>query len=203
MISAENKAVNVEGKELNVIQTDAAINPGNSGGALENYSGAVIGINTAKTFATSSGSTAEGVGYAIPASVAVPILNELKENGSIEKPYLGITGQDITSQLSDLYRLPVGVLVTSVMDGSSAQQAGIQQGDVIVSYNDKTVLNMDNLVQFIEDSKVGDQVKLGIIRNGDTSVEVTTTLGNINAQPSTTQPSTIQPSTIQPSTPQN
>ncbi|MEA4973333.1 MAG: trypsin-like peptidase domain-containing protein [Candidatus Metalachnospira sp.] len=203
MISAENKAVNVEGKELNVIQTDAAINPGNSGGALVNYSGAVIGINTAKTFATSSGSTAEGVGYAIPASVAVPILNELKENGSIEKPYLGITGQDITSQLSDLYRLPVGVLVTSVMDGSSAQQAGIQQGDVIVSYNDKTVLNMDNLVQFIEDSKVGDQVKLGIIRNGDTSVEVTTTLGNINAQPSTTQPSTIQPSTIQPSTPQN
>jgi len=186
MISAENKTVNVEGKKLNVIQTDAAINPGNSGGALVNYSGAVIGINTAKTFSTSTGSTAEGVGYAIPASVAVPILNELKENGSIEKPYLGITGQDITSQLSDLYRLPVGVLVTSVMEGSSAEQAGIQQGDVIVSYNGKTVLNMENLVQYIEDSKVGDQVQLGIVRNGDTSVEVTATLGNINAQSSTT-----------------
>lgn len=195
MISAENKTVNVEGKQLNVIQTDAAINPGNSGGALVNYTGAVIGINTAKTFATSSGSTAEGVGYAIPASVAVPILNELKENGSIEKPYLGITGQDITSQLSDLYRLPVGVLVTSVMEGSSAEQAGIQQGDVIVSYNDKTVLNMDNLVQYIEDSKVGDEVTLGIVRNGDTSVEVTTTLGNINAQSSTS--SSVIPSITQ------
>lgn len=187
MISAENKTVNVEGKDLNVIQTDAAINPGNSGGALVNYSGAVIGINTAKTFATSSGSTAEGVGYAIPSSVAVPILSELKDNGSIEKPYLGITGQDITSQLSDLYRLPVGVLVTSVMEGGSAEQAGIQKGDVIVSYNDKTVLSMENLVQYIGESKVGDNVKLGIIRNGDTSVEVTTTLGNINAQPSTSQ----------------
>lgn len=185
MISAENKTVSVEGKQLNVIQTDAAINPGNSGGALVNYAGAVIGINTAKTFSTSSGSTAEGIGYAIPASVAVPILNELKQNGSIEKPYLGITGQDITSQLSDLYRLPVGVLVTSVMEGSSAEQAGIQQGDVIVSYNGKTVLNMDNLVQYIEDSSVGDEVKLGIVRNGDTSVEVTTTLGNINAQNTT------------------
>ena len=182
MISAENKTVNVEGKELNVIQTDAAINPGNSGGALVNYSGAVIGINTAKTFSTSSGSTAEGVGYAIPASVAVPILNELKENGSIEKPYLGITGQDITDQLSSLYRLPVGVLVTSVMDGSSAANAGIVEGDIIVSYNGKTILNMESLVQCVDESSVGDQVKIGIIRNGDTSVEVTATLGNVNAQ---------------------
>ena len=182
MISAENKTVNVEGKELNVIQTDAAINPGNSGGALVNYAGAVIGINTAKTFSTSSGSTAEGVGYAIPASVAVPILNELKENGSIEKPYLGITGQDITDQLSSLYRLPVGVLVTSVMDGSSAAEAGIVEGDIIVSYDGKTILNMESLVQCVDESKVGDQVKIGIIRNGDTSVEVTATLGNVNAQ---------------------
>lgn len=180
MISAENKSVTVEGKELEVIQTDAAINPGNSGGALIDYSGAVIGINTAKTFTTISGSDAEGVGYAIPSSIAVPILKEIRETGSVEKPYLGITGQDITTQLSELYRLPVGVLVTSVIDGGSAAEAGIQEGDVIVSYNDKTVMNMEALVTFVADSNVGDEIKIGIVRNGDTSVEVTAVLGNIN-----------------------
>ncbi len=180
MISAENKTVTVEGKKLDVIQTDAAINPGNSGGALIDYSGAVIGINTAKTFTTTSGSDAEGVGYAIPSSIAVPILKEIRETGSVEKPYLGITGQDITAQLSELYRLPVGVLVTSVIEGGSAAEAGIQEGDVIVSYNDKTVMNMNALVTFVGESNVGDEIKIGIVRNGDTSVEVTAVLGNIN-----------------------
>ncbi len=181
MISAENKTVTVEGKELEVIQTDAAINPGNSGGALIDYSGAVIGINTAKTFTTNSGDDAEGVGYAMPSSIAVPILQEIMETGSVEKPYLGITGQDITDQLSELYRLPVGVLVTSVISGGSAEEAGIQEGDVIVSYNNKNVMNMDTLVQYVAESKVGDEVKIGIVRNGDTSVEVTAVLGNINS----------------------
>lgn len=181
MISAENKTVTVEGKELEVIQTDAAINPGNSGGALIDYSGAVIGINTAKTFTTNSGDDAEGVGYAIPSSIAVPILQEIMETGSVEKPYLGITGQDITDQLSELYRLPVGVLVTSVISGGSAEEAGIQEGDVIVSYNNKNVMDMDTLVQYVAESKVGDEVKIGIVRNGDTSVEVTAVLGNINS----------------------
>ncbi len=181
MISAENKKVTVENKELEVIQTDAAINPGNSGGALIDYSGAVIGINTAKTFTTTSGSTAEGVGYAIPSSIAVPILKEILETGSVEKPYLGITGQDITDQLSDLYRLPVGVLVTSVISGGSAEAAGIQEGDVIVSYNGKNVMDMDTLVSYVGESNVGDEVKIGIVRNGDTSVEVTAVLGNINS----------------------
>lgn len=181
MISSENKTVSVEGKELEVIQTDAAINPGNSGGALIDYSGAVIGINTAKTFTTSSGSDAEGVGYAIPSSIAVPILKEIVETGSVEKPYLGITGQDITDQLSELYRLPVGVLVTSVLSGGSAEEAGIQEGDVIVSYNGKSVMDMDSLVAYVAESNVGDEVKIGIVRNGDTSVEVTAVLGNINS----------------------
>lgn len=181
MISAENKTVTVEGKELEVIQTDAAINPGNSGGALIDYSGAVIGINTAKTFTTNSGDDAEGVGYAMPSSIAVPILQEIMETGSVEKPYLGITGQDITDQLSELYRLPVGVLVTSVISGGSAEEAGIQEGDVIVSYNNKNVMDMDTLVQYVAESKVGDEVKIGIVRNGDTSVEVTAVLGNINS----------------------
>ena len=180
MISAENKTVNVEGKELEVIQTDAAINPGNSGGALVDYSGAVIGINTAKTFTTTDGSSAEGVGYAIPSSIAVPILQEIRETGSVEKPYLGITGQDITTQLSELYRLPVGVLVTSVISGGCAEQAGIEEGDVIVSYNDTNVMDMDTLVALVGESNVGDEVKIGIIRNGDTAVDVTAVLGNIN-----------------------
>ena len=186
MISAENKTVTVNNKKLEVIQTDAAINPGNSGGALVDYSGAVIGINTAKTFTTSNGSTAEGVGYAIPSSIAVPILKEIKETGTVEKPYLGITGQNITNQLSELYRLPVGVLVTSVTAGGSAEEAGIQEGDIIVSYNDKTVMDMDTLVGYVGDSNVGDEVKIGIIRNGDTSMEVTAVLGNIN-NPGTTR----------------
>ncbi|GFI62009.1 putative serine protease HtrA [Clostridiales bacterium] len=180
MISSENKTVVVENKALEVIQTDAAINPGNSGGALVNYSGAVIGINTAKAFTTNSGSDAEGVSYAIPASIAVPVLKEIREIGYVEKPYMGITGRDITSQLSELYRLPVGVLVTSVIEGGSAQQAGIEEGDIIVSYNDKPVMNMDSLVTFVAESNVGDEVKIGIIRNGDTPMEVTAILGNIN-----------------------
>ena len=68
------------------------------------------------------------------------------------------------------------------MDGSSAANAGIVEGDIIVSYNGKTILNMESLVQCVDESSVGDQVKIGIIRNGDTSVEVTATLGNVNAQ---------------------
>lgn len=180
MISSENKSVAVEGKELEVIQTDAAINPGNSGGALIDYSGAVIGINTAKTFTTNNGNSAEGVGYAIPSSIAVPILQEIKDTGSVKKPYLGITGQNITNELSQLYRLPVGVLVASVLEGGSAQQAGIVEGDVIVSYDGKTVMDMESLVSLVSESEVGQEVKIGIIRNGNTSVEVTAVLGNIN-----------------------
>lgn len=176
MVSATGKELDVDGQTMKVIQTDAAINPGNSGGALVNSKGEVIGINTIKI----AEEAVEGMGYAIPSNVISPIIETLLTDGSIPKPYLGIVGSDITSDVSQLYQLPVGVLVREVVVGGSADKAGIQQGDIIIEFAGQKVMSMDKLVDILAEQKVGDKVSARIIRDGQTAKDVTVTILDAN-----------------------
>jgi serine protease Do len=176
IVSALNKQIEIDGKTLDVIQTDAAINPGNSGGALANAEGEVIGINTAKL----SSSKVEGMGYSIPSNVAGTILHNLKENGSAKKPYLGIEGQDITKQIMDMYNFPdVGVYLVNITEGSGAEAAGLQPRDIIVGYNGLDIESMTDLQQAIADTTVGDTATLYLYR-GNIMLNVDVTIGDLN-----------------------
>lgn len=181
MISAIGKQVNIEGKSLEVIQTDAAINEGNSGGALVNYKGEVIGINTAKTSNASAATTIEGMGYAIPINTAKPIIENLLIEGTMEKPYLGIVGRSVTDELAEIYGLPVGVYIVQVMEGGAAYEGGIKEGDIIIDFNGKKVYDMDVLIEEIGNTEVGDEVDLKVIREGK-SVELKVIIADANAR---------------------
>ena len=166
MISMLDKTIEVDGISLNVLQTSAAINPGNSGGALVNYAGEIIGINTAKTSTT----VAEAMGYAIPSNTVKKIMEQLEVNGTTPQPYLGIMGSDITDDIADMYKLPVGVLVRQVMDGGGAAMAGLKEGDVIVSFAGKSIMNMESLISTLKEQEVGTTVEMDIIRDAKTSM---------------------------------
>ena len=179
MISALGKEINIEGKSLEVIQTDAAINEGNSGGALVNQNGEVIGINTAKSLNMYASTSIEGMGYAIPINTAKPIIENLLIEGTSEKPYLGIVGQSVTNDLAKVYGLPMGVYVAQVLEGSAAEKGGIKVGDVIIEFNGTKVIDMDVLVDELKKTEVDEKVKVKLIRN-DEAVEVNVTIADAN-----------------------
>ena len=173
VISALNRTMEVEGRRYTLVQTDAAINPGNSGGPLVNKYGKVIGINTVKISADST----EGMGFAIPVDVAVPVIEELIKNGYVTgRPQIGISIRDITETMSLYYNLPVGVYVLSVSPGSGAEKANLQTGDVIIKADDKTVATSDELNDVKDTHKIGDTLKLTIVRGGET-MDVNVVLG--------------------------
>lgn len=180
IVSATGKNINLDGRTLQVIQTNAAINDGNSGGALVNENAEVIGINTAKV----TKNLAEGMGYAIPSNTLVPIIEKLLVEGTNPKPYIGIRGVDITDEIAQLYRLklPVGVLVVEVIPGSSAESAGLQPSDVIIGLNDKNITSMNQLVEVLAGQQIGDDVTLQILRNGETSMDLKVTILDANQQ---------------------
>ena len=165
-ISALNRSVtDSEGKEYNVIQTDAAINSGNSGGALVNSKGEVIGINTIKA----SGTGVEGLGFAIPINSTKSIYSDLIQYNKVKRPYIGISGSDITDEVikaNPTYNLVKGAYVRSVEDYSPAQRAGLQVGDIIIKVDDQTVETMDQLNEIKNKHQIGDTIKLTINRNG-------------------------------------
>ena len=176
MVSALGKNITVNGLNLEVIQTDAAINEGNSGGALVNYNGEVVGIPTAKSFQNS----VEGMGYAIPSNIAVPILEELVQTGTVAKPYLGIAGEDITEEISDRYNLPVGVLVAQVTQGGAAEAAGLQKGDIIVQFNGQDITTMTELQAAVKATEIGQTVSIEVVRNGSNHLTLSATIQNAN-----------------------
>ena len=148
---------------IKAIQTDAAINPGNSGGALINMQGQVIGINSAKIAA----SEVEGVGYAIPISVAKPIIEDLmnKENlKDSEKGYLGISGRTVSDEMA-AYNMPNGVYVAEVSKNGAADKAGIQKGDIITSINNMEVRSIESLQEKANSYKKGTQVEIILQRS--------------------------------------
>ena len=137
IISAINRDLTVGDRTMTLIQTNAALNNGNSGGPLINCYGQVIGINTVKmsSYYTATASV-EGLGFAIPISVAKPIIDELIENGYVAgRPAIGISGDSLPSYYRTYYRLPDGVYVTSVNEGSDAKAKGIREGDIVTAIN--------------------------------------------------------------------
>lgn len=183
IISALGRSVSVQDEtngqtvtNNNMIQTNAAINPGNSGGALLNAQGEVIGINSAKYSDTS----VEGFGYAIPMSDAMPIINQLIEREKVDQSqqaFLGIQGQDISSDVAKAYNMPKGVYVYQVVSGSAADKAGIRQGDIITSFDGQAVSTMQQLKELMTYYKSGQKVKVTFQRLGngyeEQTVEVT------------------------------
>lgn len=189
IVSAKNRKLNSDGSEesedsdaVNLIQTDAAINPGNSGGALLNTAGEVIGINSVKYSDTS----VEGIGYAIPMDTAKPIIEELITKEKVDESnsaYLGIAGVDVTSDVAKTYNMPTGVYVAQVMEGATAEQAGIQKGDIITKFDGKDVTSMEELSSNMQYYAAGTTVDVVIERSSNGQYEEQTisfTLGKKN-----------------------
>lgn len=146
---------------LKLIQTDAAINPGNSGGALVNGQGEVIGINSIKI----ANEEVEGIGFAIPINAIKPLIEEILSKGYISRPYLGIYGADVSKEAAELYEVPTGVLVRNVVEGSGAANGGLKAGDIIISINDSRINSMTDLSTVIGKFKVGETVKVKVVRD--------------------------------------
>ena len=172
-VSAKNREVSSSdsstGKSTTqvLMQTDAAINPGNSGGALIDTNGNVIGINSSKFFSYGTTSV-EGMGYAIPMSDAVSVINDLMDREVLkdnEKGYLGITGQSVSESVSKSYGIPVGVYVSAVSDTGAAYKAGIKQGDVITKINGQSVKEIEEVQEIVNNTKVGTSIKVVIKRS--------------------------------------
>jgi len=162
-IGATERTVTINNVERKLIQTDAAINPGNSGGALLNVRGQVIGINSIKYAAEE----VEGIGYAIPISEAVPIINDLmnrEELSEKEAGFLGIQGQTVTSSYSLRFGIPVGVYINAVETGSPAESAGLKTGDIIVKVNGRSVSTMEELQTILDYTRAGTTVTVTVSR---------------------------------------
>ncbi len=174
IISTKEKEIKVgeSNAPLKVIQTQATINFGNSGGPLINLNGEVIGINTAK-YSPMNG--AEGMGYSIGSNRVIPVVDKIM--GRTNKPFLGITGATITKEISEMYGFPeAGVYVNSVFENSSASNAGIKNTDIITTINGETMFTMEQLSDYIKQCKVGDTIKMGIIREGKIPMTLNVTL---------------------------
>jgi serine protease Do len=176
VISALNRPVTNGDYTQNFIQTDAAINPGNSGGALVNSQGQVIGINSAKISQTG----VEGLGFAIPINTAKPIIEQLIKFGYIKgRPSTGITGIEVTEAISRYYDLPMGIYVSELESGSGAELAGVEKGDVLLSFGGKTVKTIAELSTILKAYKAGDTVKIVVSRFGS-KLSLKMTLGEQN-----------------------
>ena len=174
IISALGRSgLNIEGYE-DFIQTDASINPGNSGGALVTLDGQLIGINTA-IIAPSGGNV--GIGFAVPANMAEAVVNQLVAFGEVRRGQLGVVVQDFTPDLAEALGMDTGegAVITQVEPESAAETALLQPGDLIVSVDGRSVVGAADLRSQIGLKRVGAQVEIGIIREGQT-LEITATL---------------------------
>lgn len=169
VISALNRELTVDDNTSYLVQTDAAINPGNSGGALLNVKGEVIGINSNKI----ADYVIEGMGYAIPITTAKPVIEELmqhetkKKVSDSERSFLGISGTDVTSDVSEMYDMPRGVYIAQVLENSGAEKAGLLKGDVITKFEGETVTSMTRLQEILEYYAVGTIVDITVMRQSD------------------------------------
>ena len=176
ILSALDREINTDGNPQNMIQTNAAINSGNSGGPLFDMDGNVIGVTTAKySGSTTSGTTIEGLGFAIPINEALKVAYDLVDYGYVKgQAYLGITVASLDTVTAQYYGLPVGPRVESITPDSCADKAGLQVGDVIVALDDEPVENTAELLAALKRHKAGDTITLTIFRAGaETQITVT------------------------------
>ncbi|HHX13110.1 MAG TPA: PDZ domain-containing protein [Clostridiales bacterium] len=191
-ISAKDREVQVSdgynSKTMVLLQTDAAINPGNSGGALLNTDGEVIGINTVKY----ASNNVEGMGYAIPMSRAIPIINELMSREILklaEQGYLGIGGSDITVDVSEAFNIPIGVFVKIVDENGAANKGGILPNDIITGVDELEVTSITQLSDYIKSKRVGTEVKVSYMRNTNGTYEKQVVTVELGSRPDTTDQS--------------
>ncbi len=190
VISALSREVELRAEDGTIIsnkliQTDAAVNPGNSGGAILNMKGEVIGIVSAKY----SDTDVEGMGYAIPISEANTILGKLISGEPVADgqpagngAYLGVAGVDIDGLTAQQYHMPTGVYISRVINGSGAEEAGIQKGDIIVAFNGKDISSMSDLQNQIGKLNPGDSVEITVARennNGYDEITLSATLSEV------------------------
>ena len=198
MVSALDRLITTTGTDpdtqqkvaitLNVLQTNCAINPGNSGGPLFDSYGNVIGIVSAKYTESTSGVSAEGLGFALPINDVKEILSDLIEHGYVTgKPYLGIQVKEVNEQ-AQLYGIPAGASVSYVAEGSCAQKAGLQVNDIITAIDDTAVDSPSALTAALStDYKAGDTAVLTVIRNQQ-EIQLTVTLDEKNAETEAANP---------------
>ncbi|MHA8110440.1 S1C family serine protease [Lactobacillaceae bacterium Melli_B4] len=191
IVSATNRQVplttesgQATGNYASVIQTDAAINPGNSGGPLINLAGQVIGINSMKLSSDTSGTSVEGIGFAIPSNEVIKIINQLIKNGKIVRPALGIEYVDLanisSSDRKSVLKLPddvtSGAAIMTVSSNSPAANAGLKKYDVITELGGKQISNQNQIKNILYSYKLGDTVSVTYYRDGQkktTSIKLT------------------------------
>ena len=168
IVSAINRDVDMEGRTMTLIQTNAALNSGNSGGPLINCYGQVVGINTMKIGAFSDSAGVEGIGFAIPSSTVKDIVDQLIAQGYVSgRPTLGLEGEALSSFYQYYYRLPAGLYITNVAPGSDAEAKGIKDGDMLLSLDGQRITTMDQLKALLYDYEVGQTVQAVIYRSGE------------------------------------
>jgi serine protease Do len=173
IVSAKGRRISQGNPYEDFVQTDAAINPGNSGGPLINLAGQVVGINTA-IFSRGGGSI--GIGFSIPINMARRAVPQLKEHGFVTRGWLGVRIQPVDDDIAESLGLDEaqGALVASVFDDSPASEAGVEAGDVIVSFDGQDVDKSDDLPAIVAETVPGKEVELVVIRDGaSTTLKVT------------------------------
>ncbi|WP_057465758.1 Do family serine endopeptidase [Pseudovibrio sp. POLY-S9] len=177
IVSARNRDIN-SGPYDNFIQTDAAINRGNSGGPLFNMDGEVVGINTV-IFSPSGGSI--GIGFAIPAETATRVIAQLREFGETRRGWLGVRIQHVTEEIAESLGMDSarGALIAGVTEGGPAQEADIMPGDVVLSFDGRSVPEMRDLPRMVATTTIGSTVPLMVLRRGE-EVELEVTLGRLD-----------------------
>ncbi len=175
-VSAMDRYVNTDGTPINMMQIDAAINSGNSGGPLFDMHGTVVGIITAKySGTTGSGTTIEGIGFAIPINDITAILTDLRENGTVlNRAYMGVIVSTVTDSDIDRFGFPHGVLIESIEAGGAADKAGLEKGDILLKLDDTVLTVYEDLSSALKKFRGGDSATLTVFRDGkELKVEIT------------------------------
>ena len=167
IISGIGRDMDMDGRTMTLIQTNAALNSGNSGGPLINCYGQVIGINTMKIGAFTDSAGVEGLGFAIPSSTVKEVAEQLISQGYVSgRPTLGLEGEPLSSFDQHYYRLPAGLYITGVDRASDAAANGIEEGDILISINGINVTTMDALNGAVYNLDIGDTVEAVVYRSG-------------------------------------
>ena len=156
------------------IQTDVAINPGNSGGPLFNLQGEVVGVNS-QIFSRTGGFM--GLSFAIPIDVAMDVADQLREKGRVSRGWLGVLIQDVTRELAESFGMakPQGALVARVLEGSPAERAGFEVGDILLSFDEHAIERSSDLPPIVGRTRVGREVEVEILRSGQSMILKVTT----------------------------
>jgi serine protease Do len=195
IVSYMGRSLPTDGRNyVSYIQTDVAINPGHSGGPLLNLAGEVIGINS-QIFTNSGGSI--GLSFAIPVDVATNVIAQLRDHGSVRRGWLGVGYENVSQSLAEAFKLdtPHGALINRVIDGSPAQQAGLQTGDIVVVIDGQAVRTGADLPYFVGLLMPGAEVGLELIRSGE-ALRLSVVLGELDAHALSSEESAFEPNRI-------